>query len=395
MPIEYDANGIITQDLVEILDERENNLKRTMGDDFIIDKTTPIGNMELADATNEANIQDLIAWLIPNQIDANTAQGIFLDAICEKNRIYRKQPEYTKINFILNGTADTLFYSGDIIVADSLTGVYYDLNEDTTIGSDGTISAQFICEDYGEYAPTSGSTLEILTPVVGLNSVTLNTENPNIILGRLAETDDELRVRRQYSVGQTATTTMASMLASIYSLDGVLHATYFENDTLLTDSHGIPAKAFEFIVDGGDENEISDVIFYNKSIGSQAYGTTIIEKTDEEGNIYSIGFSKADDVNVGMVITLTVPSLPSETWINNVKNALKEKFDSIQGIGNDVKNYDYFTVLTTFSGINNIDSVKIYDVDVTGAPLYDQLLIGEKQIGKLDVANISITTEVG
>lgn len=395
MPIEYDANGIITQDLVEILDERENNLKRTMGDDFIIDKTTPIGNMELADATNEANIQDLIAWLIPNQIDANTAQGIFLDAICEKNRIYRKQPEYTKINFILNGTADTLFYSGDIIVADSLTGVYYDLNEDATIGSDGTISAQFICEDYGEYAPTSGSTLEILTPVVGLNSVTLNTENPNVILGRLAETDDELRVRRQYSVGQTATTTMASMLASIYSLDGVLHATYFENDTLLTDSHGIPAKAFEFIVDGGDENEISDVIFYNKSIGSQAYGTTIIEKTDEEGNIYSIGFSKADDVNVGMEITLTVSSLPSETWINNVKNALKEKFDSIQGIGDDVKNYDYFTVLTTFSGINNIDSVKIYDVDATGTPLYDQLSIGEKQIGKLDIANISITTEVG
>ena len=395
MPIEYDANGIITQDLVEILDERENDLKRTMGDDFIIDKTTPIGNMELADATNEANIQDLIAWLIPNQIDANTAQGIFLDAICEKNRIYRKQPEYTKINFILNGTADTLFYSGDIIVADSLTGVYYDLNEDATIGSDGTISAQFICEDYGEYAPTSGSTLEILTPVVGLNSVTLNTENPNIILGRLAETDDELRVRRQYSVGQTATTTMASMLASIYSLDGVLHATYFENDTLSTDSHGIPAKAFEFIVDGGDENEISDVIFYNKSIGSQAYGTTVIKKTDEEGNIYSIGFSKADEVNVGMEITLTVSSLPSETWIKNVKNALKEKFDSIQGIGDDVKNYDYFTVLTTFSGINNIDSVKIFDVDATGTPLYDQLSIGEKQIGKLDIANISITTEVG
>ena len=395
MPIEYDANGIITQDLVEILDERENNLKRTMGDDFIIDKTTPIGNMELADATNEANIQDLIAWLIPNQIDANTAQGIFLDAICEKNRIYRKQPEYTKINFILNGTADTLFYSGDIIVADSVTGVYYDLNEDATIGSDGTVSAQFICEDYGEYAPASSSTLEILTPVVGLNSVTLNTENPNIILGRLAETDDELRVRRQYSVGQTATTTMASMLASIYSLDGVLHATYFENDTLSTDSHGVPAKAFEFIVDGGDENEISDVIFYNKSIGSQAYGTTVIKKTDEEGNIYSIGFSKADEVNVGMEITLTVSSLPSETWIKNVKNALKEKFDSIQGIGDDVKNYDYFTVLTTFSGINNIDSVKIYDVDTTGTPLYDQLTIGEKQIGKLDIANILITTEVG
>lgn len=394
MPIEYDANGIITQDFTEILDERENALKKILGDDFIIDKTTPIGNMELADANNEINIQDLIAWLIPNQIDANTAQGIFLDAICEKNRIYRKQPQYTKINFILNGQPNTSFNSGDIIVADSLTGIYYDLNSDTIIGEDGTVSVQFVCEDYGEYYPSSGSELQILTPIVGLDSVVVDTENTNLILGRLAETDDELRVRRQYSVGQTATTTMASMLASIYSLDGVLHATYFENDTLATDTHGIPMKAFEFIVDGGDQDEITDVIFNNKSIGSQAFGTTVINKTDSEGNLYSIGYTKATEVNVGMEIELSVMSLPSETWLTNVKNALKEKFDSIQGIGDDVKNYDYYTVLTTFSGISNINSVKLFDTSEDNPTLYDQLPIGEKAIGKLDTANITITTEV-
>lgn len=395
MPIEYDANGIITQDLVEILDERENNLKRAMGDDFVIDKTTPIGNMELADATNEANIQDLIAWLIPNQIDANTAQGIFLDAICEKNRIYRKQPEYTKVNFILEGVSDTLFYSGDIIVADSLTGIYYDLNEDVTIGEDGSVSAQFICEDYGEYVPSFDSVLEILTPVVGLNAVVLNIENPNIILGRLAETDDELRMRRAYSVGQTATTTMASMLSSIYSLDGVQHATCFENDTEVTDSHGVPMKSFEFVVDGGDEDEITDVIFYNKSIGSRAYGTTVKEKKDSEGNLYAIGYTKATIINVGIKIDLSVSSLQSETWKNKIKTALKDKFDDIQGIGSTVKNYDYFTVLTTFSGIDNINSVKFYDVEVGDTTLYDQLLIGEKAIGKLNISNIEIIAEVG
>lgn len=394
MPIEYDANGIITQDFTEILDERENALKKILGNDFIIDKTTPIGNMELADANNEINIQDLIAWLIPNQIDANTAQGIFLDAICEKNRIYRKQPQYTKINFILNGQPNTSFNSGDIIVADSLTGIYYDLNSDAIIGEDGTVSVQFVCEDYGEYYPSSGSELQILTPIVGLDSVVIDTENTNLILGRLAETDDELRVRRQYSVGQTATTTMASMLASIYSLDGVLHATYFENDTLATDSHGVPAKAFEFVVDGGDQDEITDIIFNNKSIGSQAFGTTVINKTDSEGNIYSIGYTKVTEVNVGMEIELSVMSLPSETWLTNVKNALKEKFDSIQGIGDDVKNYDYYTVLTTFSGISNINSVKLFDTSQDNPTLYDQLPIGEKAIGKLDTANITITTEV-
>ena len=395
MPIEYDANGIVTQNLLEILEERENALKLVMGDDFVIDKTTPIGNMELADANNEVNIQSLIAWLIPNQLDANTATGIFLDAICEKNRIYRKQPQYTTLNFILNGTPNTQFYSGDIIVMDSLTGIYYDLNDDAIIGSDGKVSVKFICESYGEYYPSTNSVLEIQTPVVGLDSVVVNTDNMNLVIGRLAETDDELRRRRQYSVGQTATTTMASMLASIYSLNGVLHATYFENDTETTDSHGVPMKSFEFIVDGGDENEIADVIFLNKSIGSRAYGTTIKEKEDSEGNLYSIGYTKAEQINVGMKIDLSVSSLQSEAWKSKIKTALKEKFDDIQGIGNTVKNYDYFTVLTTFSGINNIDSVKLYDVSVGDTTLYDQLPIGEKAIGKLDISNIEITAEVG
>ena len=395
MPIEYDANGIVTQNLLEILEERENALKLVMGDDFVIDKTTPIGNMELADANNEVNIQSLIAWLIPNQLDANTATGIFLDAICEKNRIYRKQPQYTTLNFIINGTPNTQFYSGDIIVMDSLTGIYYDLNNDVVIGSDGKVSAKFMCESYGEYYPSINSVLEIQTPVVGLDSVIMDTDNINLVVGRLAETDDELRRRRQYSVGQTATTTMASMLASIYSLDGVLHATYFENDTETTDSHGVPMKSFEFVVDGGDENEIADIIFLNKSIGSRAYGTTIKEKEDSEGNLYSIGYTKAEQINVGMKIDLSVSSLQSEAWKSKVKTALKEKFDSIQGIGNAVKNYDYFTVLTTFSGINNIDSVKLYDVSVGDTTLYDQLPIGEKAIGKLDVSNIEITAEVG
>ena len=95
-----------------------------------------------------------------------------------------------------------------------------------------------------------------------------------------------------------------------------------------------------------------------------------------------------------MEIELSVMSLPSETWLTNVKNALKEKFDSIQGIGDDVKNYDYYTVLTTFSGISNINSVKLFDTSQDNPTLYDQLPIGEKAIGKLDTANITITTEV-
>lgn len=392
MPIEYSPSGIITQNLLEILNERETYLKTTFGEDFVIDQTSPIGNMELADSNSEARIQELIAWLIPNQLDANTATGIFLDAICEKNRIYRKQPEYTRMNFVLNGTAGTEFLKGDITVMDNISGVNYDLNADVTIGDDGTASVQFVCESFGPYYPLSTSVLEIQTPTVGLDSVTLDNENPELMVGRLAETDDELRVRRQYSVGQTATTTMESIYANLYSTDGVRWVKYFENYTEQTDIHGLPLKSFEFIVDGGDKDEITDVIFLNKSIGSRAYGTTTVQKYDSQGNIYAIGYTVATPVNIGIEINLEVSSIVSDAWKSNIKNAIKAKFDEIQGIGVDVKDYDYYVVLTAFSGIDDINSVEFYNTEVDPPVLTSKFSIDEKAIAKLDISNIEIIT---
>ena len=390
MTIQYDTNGIITQTLTEILDERENNLKPIMGEDFVIDKTTPIGNMELADASSELSIQELIAWLIPNQLDANTAQGYFLDCICEKNRIYRKQPQYTTLNLKLSGTKDTNFLSGDITIVDSLSGLYYDLNEDCTIGENGTTVAKFICQDYGENYPLNTSNLIIQTPVVGLNKVELNLENLNLVLGRLVETDEELRRRRMYSIQQNSTSTLSSIQAILYSLDGVKNVRYFENDTEQTDSRGVPMKSFEFIVDGGDENEITDVIFNNKTIGTRAFGTTQISKNDSEGNLYNIGYTKAGIVNIGIDIELQVSSVQSETWINKVKQALKDKFNDIQKIGGIIKDYNYFTVLTQFPEIVDIKYIYFYNVDEEQKTQHSQYIIGEKEIGKLDVSNVNI-----
>ena len=387
--IQYDSSGIITQNITEILDERENALKSILGEDFVIDNKSPIGNMELADANNELTIQELIAWLIPNQIDANTATGVFLDAICEKNRIYRKQPQYTTLNLILNGTKDTSFLIGDITVSDNISGLYYNLNEDCTIGEDGKVIAQFICQDYGEYYPVSSSEFNILTPVNGLESVIMDFDNLNLVIGRLTETDEELRRRRMFSVQQTATTTLASIKSVIYSLDGVKHVTYFENDTESINDDGLPMKSFEFVVDGGDEIEITDAIFTNKTVGTRAYGTTIVTKYDSENNNYQIGYTKAGNKNIAMEIHIKTDYAQSNTWKQKVLQALKDKFDEIQSIGSVVKDYNYYVVLTSFPEITDIDSIEFYDIN-DESQKYTQFPIGKKEIAKLEISNINL-----
>lgn len=390
MPIQYDSNGIITQNLSEILDERENALKLVMGEDFVIDKTTPIGNMELADANNELTIQELIAWLIPNMLNAQTATGYFLDCICEKNRIYRKEPKQTKLKLIVHGDAGVEFSAEDISVSEEGTYTYYNLNEDIIIGDDGTVIAEFICNDYGEYAPTSTSKFIIQTPLNGLRDVTIDYENANIVIGRLVETDEQLRRRREYSVQQTSTSTLASIKANLYSLDGVLHATYFENDTEETNELGIPMKSFEFIVDGGDENDITDIIFTNKTAGTRAYGETLINKVDSEGNTYIIGFTKAEPVNIGMDIKVQTNAPQSNSWKQAIINALKTKFEEVQEIGTIVKDYNYYTVLTNFPEITDINTLQFYNADLEYPTYYSQYVIDKKQIAKLDIKDIHI-----
>ena len=394
MTIQYDSNGIITQNLTEIISERETNLQPVMGEDFAVDKTTPIGNMELADSNNELTIQELIAWLFPNQMDANTAEGIFLDAICEKNRIYRYQPAYTTMDLILKGTPKTEFNAGDITVSDKVCGYYYDLNESVVIGENGTVIAQFKCEDFGENYIASSSSIVIETPVVGLDSVVINEDNPNLSLGRLTETDEELRRRRMYSVQQTSTNTLGSISSNIYSIAGVQHVASFENDTEDTDANGLPMKSFEFVVDGGDEDEITDKIFLNKPVGTRAYGTTLKTKYDSEGNVYQVGYTKVKEINVGIEITLTVSSSQSKVWQDKVKQALKDRFDDVQDIGINVKGYNYLSVLTQYTDISDITSVQFFKVDTPNTKL-DTITIGKKEIAKLDISNISLLISIG
>lgn len=390
--IEYNSNGIVTQNLNEILEERENSLKGVLGESFVIDKDTPIGNMELADANSELAIQELIAYLIPNMLDAEHAEGIFLDWICEKNRIYRRQPQYTTFKATILGTKDTEFFVGDIIIQDKESLIYYDLNEDCVIGEDGTVVAEFICENFGDYSPASDAKFTILTPISGLNNINFDYEKSGLLIGRFTETDEELRIRRRNSVGQTSTSTLESIKANISSLDGVLHTTYFENDTETTDSNGLPMKSFEMVVDGGNEDEITNVIFINKAVGTRAYGTTTITKTDSEGNVYSIGYTKTKNINIGIDIKVSTNVAQADSWKEAIYTDIKDKFDEIQGIGVNVKAYNYYTVLTKYSDITDIEYIKFYNVDDSPEDKKEQYEIGKKEIAKLDKSNIVITT---
>ena len=195
-----------------------------------------------------------------------------------------------------------------------------------------------------------------------------------------------------FSVQQTSTNTLSSIKANLYSLDGVQHVIYFENETESEDTNGLPMKSFEYIIDGGDYSEIAQTIFNNKPAGTRAFGQKQEIIKDSEGVVHGIGFTPVKYINIGIDINIQTSSAQSNTWKTEVAKALKEKFDNIQDIGASVKDYNYYTVLTQYNEITDIHKIQFYDVGQEGGKTYyTNYPIGIREIAKLDVNNIQIT----
>lgn len=387
MTLKIDSNGVQIQTLQEILDERQSNLLSVFGEDFAIDRTSPIGNMELSDANNEQLIHECVAYLA-SQLSSETAEGYFLDCICEYNNIYRFPSAKSLCDFKIIGTPNTSITAEDLRIKDESTGAFWILNEDITIGSTGEIEAQFINNEYGPISNNSTNIITIMTPLSGITSVS-SIENNNLIIGRYAETDKELRNRRREAIQSTGAYSLDNIRSSIFTLDGIIDCKYLENYNEV-EKDGLPPKSFEIIVDGGDEDEIVDIIFEKKTLGVKPFGSSTYTREDSQGNKYEIGYTKAQHVNTKFTINITTSGAQTDAWTDSLKSSIVEKFDEVQKIAVPVKAYTYYTVLTDIGNIDDIQSVKIEDINDETHTKYDTLDINTRQIAKLSKDNIDI-----
>ena len=141
--------------------------------------------------------------------------------------------------------------------------------------------------------PLPATTLtEIVNPVSGWDSVT----NPLAgITGRDAESDEDLRKRQKKSLN-TGLAVEGAILRAILEVPGVAGASVTSNRTL-TIQNGIPPKAFESVVNGGDVNEVALAIWNAMPAGIQPFGVNqSITIIDSQGNDQLIEFSTPTSV---------------------------------------------------------------------------------------------------
>lgn len=298
-----DATGYHGQSLSEWRGRTEQLMKDVWGDNLVVDT---------ADWTGQLRDQQAALWFeldealqdCYNSNSIYTAQGAALQRLgASINGLTIKDDSYSYVTLdVLTSTPNTAYPAG-LIFSD---GTNRWINQ-TDFTTDPLGDAIVVCqsEKTGAYLALANTVTTIITPTFGLTSV----NNPqDSQLGRVAETDEDYRARLILSNEINAIGTVPSIEANLRELSGVSDVKSIENktgtDIILQTKYKSPVHSMAFIVRGGNDDDIVDIIgryggggcgtYLYEDIGAgvfvDATGTVIKLWTDNTGNTHSISF---------------------------------------------------------------------------------------------------------
>lgn len=339
--------------------------------------------------------------------------------------LYRVTIEGSNCDFTSDASATTLEIIAGLVLAinnnttvntkvtatDVLDGTLYVLSDDLSVAFSIDVDPQlpdgserlalsllhtpqiYECTEDGPVLALTGKVDTIDTPITGWTSVT-NLKDGT--LGRIAETDTELRIRRLLALRTGGKSTLEAILGALLTeVTGVTRAKVYENRTDSTDADGRPPHSFEAVVSGGTDADVAKKIWDNKPAGIQMFGSTTSVVKDTNGNDQTVNFNRPTAISIYVRVEVTTyaeETLPTN-WVELIAAEVLA-FGKTHTIGKDV-------ILQRFLGpIFKTAGIAVADVfiKVGSAPAgtidvdQDNLAIAARQIASFDSANIVVTT---
>ncbi|MCH9712775.1 MAG: baseplate J/gp47 family protein [Proteobacteria bacterium] len=136
MPIQFDENGLKTQSLSEILNERKELYKASFSDSFNLKDTSPAGKTIAINSEREALIQEAIQGVYLSNYRL-TAKGVSLDYNLEITGDTREEPTKGTAEVNLRGDPSLVISAGSLVVNVAGTPNSFISKEETTLGPNG------------------------------------------------------------------------------------------------------------------------------------------------------------------------------------------------------------------------------------------------------------------
>jgi uncharacterized phage protein gp47/JayE len=243
-------------------------------------------------------------------------------------------------------------------------------------------------EETGEIVAVAGDLTSIETPVAGWNTARnlLDAE-----LGRLAMTDEELRVLREAEVAQPGTGIPDAIRAALLFLTGVTNATVFYNNTDETDEDGLPPHSVECLVQGGDDQDIWDCLWVNVPIGIRTIGTEEGIALDAEGAEQPVNFSRPEEIDIYVIVDLI--EYPITYGGDDAVKAAIAAWGDAQKTGKNVVASGISAQAFSVAGVLDVTSVKIDDAPVP--TVSTTIPISKRQLAVYDTSRIEVNATEG
>lgn len=439
--------GFIAKSLEVVKEEVEEDWHEQFGDSEDVDPQVPDGQIIAILTSLCAALWDLLQALNA-AFDPDQATGPSLVALCALTGTTPLEPLPSTATATLTGTAGTVVAAGKTIsvagtgarfdtdaaatitaVSARATGtgylegdrvknssspvrIYQALNDGTSGGgggptttdadiTDGSVHWRYLgdgtgavdvavtCEVTGPTVAASGTLTVIETPVSGWTSA-INVLDAD--LGRNAETNSALRLRRELELRSTGNAALDAIRGRVLNVAGVTSCSVFENTTDATDVNGLPPHSIEVLVLGGTDAAVAAAIWASKAGGIATYGSTTVSVADAAGGLHDVKFSRPTTKNIYVVMTLSVDGSAGSPWPSDGEDQVKAAvvaFGDTFTIGRDVTASGLGAQAFKVAGVLDANPVYIGTAPAPGAST--TITNSLRELALFDTSRVSVT----
>jgi uncharacterized phage protein gp47/JayE len=307
-------NGIYLSDSQEqVLDAMVADAKEYFGKDLKDDQLATIRLFYAPIAIQFAEVQDDIG-LVLQSAQVENAVDEQLDLLTALIGVSRDPATFASgsVTFSRDNSAsvDYTIPSGTVVQTDANDATKFETTE-TVVLSQGTTSESAPIEsaESGVDTNAGSNTVTVLaSPPAGIESVT----NPAEVTGGTdEETDESLRSRAQEELSTGSRASAKALIYGATALDGVKSVSIFINDTSSdnTESGGLPDHSFELVVQGGNQQEIAQMILDTKAVGDTSHaganGNSVTATADlPNGQTHDISYSVPNEIAIFVDVDL-------------------------------------------------------------------------------------------
>lgn len=392
--------GLQIPTVTEILEDLNESLRSNISPLLDVSPESPVGQLTGIYAERIRSLYEVVKIGFDAN-DPESAFGVLLDGVCAITGTRRAKA--TASSFKASHSLDLDLDSSTTVPAGTkftteLGAPVFELLDDVTSTFGGTYPGEAVCIELGPVACNADTLVIIVDSVAGLNAV----NNPyKATLGRDEDTDDELRLRRENELSDLGECTLAALQAGLLAYRNeqgeapILTAKIFENSTAYWNAslppHSFEALVFDGVGEDAEDSAIADVIWANKPLGIQAFGSTSVEIQDEIQGTQVVKFSRPAivDVKVNIVVLVDPATYQGD---DAVKAKIVNRFSKRVDVGEKVYAEDYSgAVIVNVAGVVDVPVLQLGRVGGSFGVNKANLTIDSREIALLQSADIAVT----